>query len=83
MWKPRGLLLRKIGAGRLVHVRSRFSPSKKGRILWKPSNSCDVCYGITYRLRPTQKQSNIILHVNGNIGVIFLSGALQCLNCIR
>ena len=37
------------------------------------SNSRDACFGITYRLRSTRTWSKSIIHVGGNIGVIFLS----------
>lgn len=33
-------------------------------------------FGTTHRSRPTQSRSNIIIHTNGNIGVVFFLKAL-------
>ena len=42
-------------------------------VFWGPSNSQDAWFDFTYRVRPTRRWSNTIIHTGGNIGVIFLS----------
>ena len=37
------------------------------------SNFGNACFGITYRLRPTRKWSNIIIHSSGSIRAVLLS----------
>ena len=49
-----------IGANQLVHARSRCSPSKGGNSCQGASNSHNAHFRITYKSKPTQKQSNII-----------------------
>ena len=75
IWECRGLPLEEIGEGWLVRP-------GLGVHLWKeevgslrgPSNSCDARFEITYRVRPTWRWSNTMVHHPGdNIGVNFLS----------
>ena len=74
VWETRRL---EIGAGRLVHARSRYPPSKGGNSRWGPLillMPINAHYGIPYKVRPTRKWSNtIIIHAGGNIGAVFLS----------
>ena len=43
-------------------------------------NSCDTHFGITYKLRSTQRRSNTIIHTGDNIGIISSSniGYAKC-----
>ena len=59
----------------LVHACSRCSTLKWDNTFQGPSNPCNVRFGITYRLRPIRRWNNIIIHANGNIGVIFTSSS--------
>ena len=71
MWEPRGFSLREIGANQLAFIPSRCSPSKGGSGLWGPSNSWNAHFRNTFRLGPTWKWSNTIIHTSGHIGVVF------------
>ena len=79
MWEPRNLSLRGIGAGWFVYTRSRCSLLKRDNNLWEPSNSWDVRFVMTYRLKPTWRWSNTISHTSGNIRVvnIYLEGLVD------
>ena len=66
--------------GWLVHGRSRCSPLKEGNSLRGPSNSPDACFGVTYRVRPTSRRRNTIIHAGGNIAVI-CSSLFSFLTC--
>ena len=75
MWEPRSLPLGGIGVGWLTCDHSSVHLWKKVEINKGEGgyNSRNAHFGITYRLRATQKWSNIIICVEGNIIVIFLS----------
>ena len=51
----------------------RCSPSKGGSSFQEPCSSRNACFGFTYRLSPTWKWSDTIIHTGGNIRVVFLS----------
>ena len=70
MCESRGLPLGETGVGWLVHACSRCSPSKGGNSLHSPRNAR---FGILFRLKPTRKWSNTIIHIGGNISLVFLS----------
>ena len=72
-WEPKHLPLGKIATDSLVCVHSRCSPSKGDNSLSKPSSSWNALFGITHTLRSTQKWSNTIIHICGNIGADFPS----------
>jgi hypothetical protein len=78
-WEPRDLPLGEIGSGQLVHALSRCSPLKEGRGLWEHTNFRDAHFGITYRLRPTRRWRNTIIHAGGNVKVIFFLSFFLCI----
>ena len=58
-----GLPLGERGPSWLVYAYSRCLPLRRDNTLREPSNSRDTCFKITYyRLRPTQRWSNTIIH---------------------
>lgn len=64
MWEPRNLSLGEIGVGRVVLACSRCSPSKVGNSHYKPSNSCNACFGSTYRI---VSRSLLLQYINSKI----------------
>ena len=55
---------------------------EKRQCLQGPSNSCDTHFAITYRVRPTQRWSNTIIHAGGIIEVISSLHIKSEVNCI-
>ena len=61
-----------LGACQLISARSRCSPLKGGMNPQSPSNSGDVCFRHTERVRLTWRCSNSTIHAGGKTRVILL-----------